>query len=74
MAIRFTTCEQVKQRTVEQLVHEPQSRPETVEEVRVVPCERVQQQAVERVVDKSIPQIRGESVRVVEKVPSRADF
>ena len=55
----------MKQLTVEQVVHEPQSRPETVE----VLGERVQQQAVERMVDKSIPQSREESVAVVEKFP-----
>ena len=57
----------VQQQTAEQVVHEPQSRERTVEAVRSIPCERVQQQAVDRMVDKSIPQIREESVVVVEK-------
>ena len=61
-AIRFTTCEQVKHRTVGQVVHEPtrvqqhtaergvpRPREETVEAVRSAPCERVQQQGEESV-------------------------
>ena len=42
-ADRFTSCEQVEQRTAEQVLHEPQSRQVAFGMVRVVPRERVQQ-------------------------------
>ena len=59
-AVRFSTCEQVKHRTAGHVVHEPQSRQETVEVVRVVPREREQQHTAEQ----GVPQPRKEGGEV----------
>ena len=63
-AVGFTACEQEEQRTVEQVVHEPQSRQEAFG-VRVVPRERVKQHTAEQ----GVPQLREETVEAVSSIP-----
>ena len=55
----------MKQRIAEEVVHEPQSRQETVELVRMVPRERVQQHTAEQ----GVPQPREEAVEAVRSIP-----
>ena len=63
-AVGFTACEQEEQRTVEQVVHEPQSRQEAFG-VRVVPRERVKQHTAEQ----GVPQLREETAEAVSSIP-----